>query len=146
MILVPFQSHHLMEIELQRKQKRDVTYFADPEYGAALEAGDSFTVFHDGEIAACLGVFEFWKGRGIAWAMFTEKAGKVLPALSLKARRYMKQCRFNRIEAHIDPDFKESLRWCELMGFKRETPEPMPNFSPEGKAHYLYAWTRPCLG
>lgn len=142
MILVPFHPGHLLEIQVQRKQPVDVSLFSDPSYGEALAAGDSYTAFDNGEVTACLGVFEFWKGRGIAWAMFSEKAGRILPVLSLKAKRYMKTCKFNRIEAHIDPDFKESLRWCELMGFKRETPEPMQQFSPDGKAHYLYAWIR----
>lgn len=140
MILGPFHPNHLIEIELQRATVKDVSLFSDPEYGAALAAGDALSVFDDkGELKACLGVFELMSGLGVAWAMFSQDAGRYLPAISLRARRYLRQCRFRRVEAWIDPGFEQSVRWAKLMNFQFEG--VMRKRSPTHDDH-MYAWVK----
>lgn len=139
MILAPFHRNHLIEIELQRKTPKDVGLFSDSSYGDTLAAGDSYSIFDGGEVKACLGVFDFMPGVGIAWAMFTQDAGRLLPSLSLRARRYLRTCKFRRVEAYLDPNFAESIRWAELMGFQFEG--VMKKHSPRGD-DLLYAWVK----
>ncbi len=139
MLMTPFHPNHLIEIALQRKTPKDVGLFSDPKYGESLLLGDAFSVFDGGEVRACLGVVDFLPGIGIAWAMFAQEAGKFLPALSLRARRYLRDCNYRRIEAYIDPDFAESVRWATLMNFHFEG--VMKKHAPTGD-HHLYAWVR----
>jgi hypothetical protein len=139
MILAPFLPAHLQEIELQRKTPKDVGLFSDPRYGESLLSGDAFSVFDGPTLKASLGVFDFMPGVGIAWAMFSQDAGSLLPALSLRARKYLRNCRFRRIEAYIDPNFAESIRWATLMGFQFEG--VMKKHSPRGD-DLMYAWVK----
>jgi hypothetical protein len=139
-ILGPFHPAHLLEIELQRATPKDVSLFSDPTYGEALASGDSRSVFDDaGHVRACLGVFEAMPGLGWAWAMFSPGAAKLLPEISDYARDYLATCRFRRIEGHINPAFRASIRWAKRMGFQFEG--VMRRHTPNGDAH-LYAWVR----
>lgn len=140
MILCPFHPAHLTEITLQRATPKDVGLFSDPVYAESLKHGDAFSMFDQGVLIACLGVFECWEGRGIAWAMFDERAGRFFPQLSLRARKYLRECRFQRVEAYIDEGFAASVRWAKLMGFKKEG--NMRKFSPKGADMALFAWTK----
>jgi hypothetical protein len=139
-ILGPFHPAHLLEIELQRATPKDVSLFSDPGYGEALAHGDSRSVFDEaGKVRACLGVFEFMPGLGIAWAMFSPGSWRLLPEISAMAADYLSACRFRRIEAHMNPRFRASLRWAKRMGFQFEG--VMRQHSPAGDAH-LYAWIK----
>lgn len=139
-LFAPFHPGHLLEIELQRATPKDVPLFSDPQYGEALAAGDSRSVFDEaGHVRACLGVFEFMPGLGIAWAMFSPGAAKLLPEISAHAADYLASCKFRRVEAHINPAFRASVRWAKRMGFQFEG--VMRKHSPFGDAH-LYAWIK----
>lgn len=141
MIIAPFHPGHLQEIELQRATPKDVSLFADPTYGETLAQCDAQSVLDDaGHVRACLGVFDFMPGIGIAWAMFSPGAAKLLPAISAHAKGYLAACPFRRIEAHINPNFRASIRWARRMGFEFEG--VMRQHSPTfGDAH-LYAWIK----
>lgn len=140
MIFSPFHPGHLHEIELQRATPKDVSLFADPSYGETLATCDSRSVLDDdGHVRACLGVFDFLPGVGIAWAMFSPGAAKLLPEISAYAADYLAACKFRRVEAHINPNFRASIRWAKRMGFVFEG--VMRQHTPTGDAH-LYAWVK----
>lgn len=139
-LFAPFHPGHLLEIELQRATPKDAPLFADEQYGAALAAGDSRSVLDEGgQVRACLGVFEAMPGLGWAWAMFSPGAARLLPEIEAHVREYLATCRFRRIEGHINPAFRASVRWAKRMGFQFEG--VMRSHSPAGDAH-LYAWIK----
>jgi hypothetical protein len=139
MIVAPFHPGHLREIELQRATPKDVALFTDPGYGESLAACDARTVFEDGVVRACLGVFDFMPGLGIAWAMFSPGSWHLLPEISAVAADYLSTCTYRRIEAHINPTFRPSVRWAKRMRFQFEG--VMRQHAPDGDRH-LYAWLK----
>jgi hypothetical protein len=108
-----------------------------------IQSGPAFTArTADGQILGCMGVSELWDGRGAAWAILSALVGPHLRFLTLESRRFFSTCEFRRVEAYVDASFPQGQRWCSLLGFKRETPEPMANFYDNGNAAYLYAMVR----
>lgn len=143
MIVAPFHPAHLIELRTQERQPKDLALFSDPEYGQSLASGDAFSVFDAaGELQACLGVFELWTGRGLGWALLSGNVTQLMVPITKRARAFFDASAYRRVEAYVDPNFPQALRWVELLGFKRETPEPMLNFTPTGGAQYLYARIR----
>jgi RimJ/RimL family protein N-acetyltransferase len=56
--------------------------------------------------------------------------------------KYLKDSPWHRVEAYVEPAFDEAIRWAEMLGFVRETPEPMKNFLPDRSPQYMYAYTK----
>jgi len=143
MIVAPFHPAHLIELRTQAQQPKDLALFSDPDYGQSLASGDSFSIFDSaGELQACLGVFELWRGRGLAWALLSANVHRLMLPISYRARSFFQGSKYDRIEAYIDPNFPQAIRWIELLGFVRETAEPMRKFTPTGADQYLYARIR----
>jgi hypothetical protein len=141
MLVVPFLPAHLIEIQAQPQTPKDLSIFGDPSYGESLSSGgEAFTVFHDGEILACLGVFQFWPGRGVCWAVLSSDLRKHMVGLSKRIRTFFDQSGYRRLEATIAPDFPAAIRWAELLGFEREC--LMRAYTPSGADQYLYSRVR----
>jgi hypothetical protein len=140
-IVAPFHPAHLLEIRAQPAQPKDFALFSDPEYGEQLLAGDAFSVFDAaGQVQAVLGVAPLWENRGAAWAVLSGECGPVFVAMHKQAKAYFDRCRFARVEAYIDPNFPQAVRWIELLGFQREG--LMRKFTPAGADNYLYSRVR----
>ena len=137
MHIEPFQPRHLEILVLQPSQAA-VSVFFDKDYGEALkEAGPCFTAVDDGEVLACAGVVEQWKGRAIAWGLISAHAGKQFVRIHKAVQRFLETTEFNRVEAFVDSDFDAGHRWIMMLGFEYEG--YMKAFSPLGKDCKLYA-------
>lgn len=140
MIITRFKAVHLDALQLQDAQSYFSSQIAMPGYARHLEeVGGGFTGMIDGCVVACAGCAEVWKGRAVAWALLSKDASKHMMTLHRAVNGYLKATPFHRIEAWVDEGFEPGERWLQMMGFKRETPEPMQGFRPDGGACFLYS-------
>ena len=143
--IVPYMAAHLMAMSEQDTEKYWGDAVRTPGYAKALEkAGPAHTAMRDGKVLACVGLMHQWDGRATAWAVMTKNVGGAdYLAIHRAVKRFMKLINYRRIDATVLCTFENAIRWAEMLGFKRETPEPMQNYGPDGRGHYLYAWVAP---
>lgn len=138
MIVVPFESKHLLDMQLQRAQNGSKT-FITPEYAKMLEGQYAFTAMTDeGEVVAVGGVAELWENRGLAWTFIDERASQHFVALHKLVRDFLDMLPYRRIEAETSCDFTPGHRWLRMLGFEMEA-ERMRAFQPDGSDSALYA-------
>lgn len=106
--------------------------------------GPAYTVVDpEGRVVFCAGIHHFWHGTGELWGLFSPLAGRYLETpkfakqlLELGAR----QLGYERIQAVVNPEWPEAVRFIELLGFKKET--AMKKYGPNGVDMALYAWVK----
>jgi len=139
----PFIADHLRQLALQPSQRWMQSIVDSPEYLRQLEATDTCTVFIDGVVAAICSIHHLWSGRAELVALVSQDIG---PAGMLKLHRAVKArldtLNVRRLEATVDGLFLAGHRWLLMLGFKRETPNGMPGYLPDGSTSYLYARVR----
>lgn len=117
---------------------------ADPRYRSNLARSVAGWTLRDedGHIIVSMGTLPIWPGRGQGWAVFNYSRIKPqhMVQITRLAKKYLYELSvFRRIEITVVADFDDGIRWAELLGFKRETPEPMKNYGPEGEDYYMYS-------
>jgi hypothetical protein len=142
MIIVPYQPSHLKELILQPHQQYLQTYLGNPKYAEDLLAhGPCWTGMDaNGFIYGCMGFWEFWPGRAIAWALFHQNVGKRLLTVHKAVQRHINESKYHRIEVTIDPTFEESVRWVETLGFTFEG--RLNQYTPDKRDMDMYALIR----
>lgn len=139
--VVPFKPEHLIALELQKAQ----SFFSDkwnPAYGRALEeCGGSYTGLVEGRPVICAGLVEQWEGRALAWALISEEAGPHFVHVTRLIRKILNMAQYRRIEAHVDCEFIQGIRWAEMLGFEVEA--KMSRFTAEGRDAFLYVRFKP---
>lgn len=133
MDLVPFHVNHIDLIDIQPMQREEV------RPGLSAPFGWAFTGIVDGLPVACGGLIDIWPGRAYAWALIGRDAGPWFVSIHRAVLDALRRSNCKRIEMAVDADFEEGKRWARLLGFRCETPEPMPAFLPTGRPAYLYA-------
>jgi hypothetical protein len=106
----------------------------------SLEAFESYTVIDGARVIACGGLVPQWANRSLAWAYLSADAGRHMVAITRIVRRFLAVAGVRRVEAHAT--WGAACRWLDLLGFRCETPEPMPGFLPDGTPAWLYARVR----
>lgn len=138
--ILPFQANHLAVLRLQPAQEYMASRVQADNYGVEVEGwGPAYSAMADGRIIACAGVATVWPGRGAAWALLSKDAPCHFIAVHRAVRDFLDHCGIRRIEAYVDPEFVAAHRWMRMLGFRQETPEPMPGFLEDGRAMLLYA-------
>lgn len=118
----PFAAADLRALTLQPAQAAWRGRF-DGETGLALQAsGLAWTLFDGERVIGCGGVIDRGGGRGEAWALLAQDAGRAMPAATRVVRRYLQTAPFRRIEAVTAVDFPPAGRWARLLGFENEGP------------------------
>lgn len=137
----PFHVDHLKAMRLQPSQagRSHLLQGEVLEFLAGLEA---YTAFADGQPVAACGLAEIWPGRAMAWAFLAENAGPHLVGITRAVRKFLDLKAPARTELYVDADFEPGRRWAEMLGFSCETPQPMRNFEPDGRAQYMYSRVR----
>lgn len=143
-VIVPYMAAHLMMLNEQDTEKYWGAVVNTAGYARALEkAGPAHTAMRGGKVLACCGVMPQWEGRATAWAILADNIGGAdYLAIHRAVKRFLKLIGYRRIDATVAANFPNAIRWAEMLGFKRETPEPMLNYAPDGSAHYMYSWVR----
>lgn len=136
-----FRPEHLDQLALQPAQSVARIDIANRGYGEALARHESVTVMIDHRVVACAGVVRIWEGRGELWALI---AGDIGPAgmqhLHFRARAWLRNTVWRRLEAHCDKEFLEAHRWLQLLGFIYEG--PLAKYTPDGRDCVRYARVR----
>jgi len=106
-----------------------------------LPQGYSFTALVDGKVYAMFGLVPFWKGVYEAWLIPTSDLDEhkfKMCRTSLKFFEYTaKILRARRYQCYVHSQNFLSIRWIEMMVFKKEG--LMKNFGPNQEDHFLYA-------
>jgi hypothetical protein len=118
--VLPFRAGHPSWMRLQPAQAewRDA---AEPAVLNALEAdGGAWTLLVDGRVMICGGVIDRGGGRGEAWALVAEDAGRAMAAITRAARGCLDAAPYRRVEAVTARAFRPGGRWARLLGFQSE--------------------------
>lgn len=129
----------LQQIEPQQHQR-----LPEDQHAAALlnPVGAARCALFHGKPIAAAGVVELWRDRGYAWALLGVDAAPHLLPITREIRSFLDALPCRRVEMAVDPEFPQALRWARMLGFERETPEPMRSYYPDGRSAYLYARVR----
>lgn len=134
MEIIKFVPEHLTMIDPQPWQKR-------PENALAMQdaTGHAWTAMVNDKTMACAGVVELWPGRAFAWALIDKDAGRHMIGITRAVKNTLAWLPYRRIEMAVIAGFDEGMRWAEMLGFKLETPEPMPLYFPGGESAYQFS-------
>lgn len=139
MEIVPFQTHHFLQMEVQENQ-RIASFQSTPEYLAFVEQlPGSFTILKNQEPIACFGWLEIHPGRAQIWSALSSNAGPHMVFCTRVAKRMIGLIPHKRIEAEVDAEFDAGQRWMEMLGFIKETDKPLKAHAPNGGDNYIYA-------
>lgn len=116
MIVVPYQREHVAQIRAQHAQANEVKIGEAP----AVEAGDAWSAFVDGQCIGCGGLFPMFPHRAYAWALLGVDAGPHMLAITREVRFRLDSSPFVRVEMAVDHEFPEGRRWAEMLGFEAE--------------------------
>lgn len=140
MLVVPFQPDHAMRLVLQPMQAEEKPFLSLANAQALAAAGPCYSALdEDGTVLATAGVIPQWPGRVIAWALIAHNAGPHFVRITREVKRFLATCNARRIEVAVDAAFPAAIRWAEMLGFVRETPQPMRAYGLDGRSSYLYA-------
>lgn len=134
----PFKQAHLSLLTVQEAQRWTLS-FMSPSIVHALEGMWSNTVFKHGRPICCGGVIEQRPDYGILWSFV---GSDVTPHDFLTLHRLVKlficDLPFDRLEMHVDVNFRNGHRWAKTLGFQCEAPR-MRRFLLNGTDASLYA-------
>src|SRR5262245_54719445 len=125
LIAIPFQAHHLENMQVARHQAGLVALMSGDllhATGAMLAHGPSYTLLGDGNIICCTGVFPWSQWRGQAWGYaapgFSRWRAAVIPhAIAFLDER--QNSGMHRIEAVISLVPLYPRRYAEMLGFEK---------------------------
>jgi len=86
-----------------------------------LEAAGGWAVV-DGDVLGVGGVFEQWRGTGLAWCILSRKWRRRAGEITGLVRATLFDAPFHRIETAVRCDFDGGHRWARRLGFELETP------------------------
>jgi hypothetical protein len=145
MIVVPMNDAHVRALRPQQHQQAEA---GDVEWRVAetrtlASQGSAYAVIDDdGTVLALAGIAHAWDGRGCAWTLLSEDAGRRMVTLTRSIRRYLDGLHYRRLEMYVDAQFIAGRRWAEMLGFVNETPVGMPGFLPNGNTAFMYGRVR----
>ena len=139
MDVIPFLPSHLHALILQDSQAWMEPMMRAGYADEVAHHGPCFTLTDGVTVYACAGIIHVWDGRAQAWALISKSAGQCMVRLYRAIRQFLDDCTIRRIEATVDAGFMPGHRMLLMLGFKRETSEPMRAYLPDGRNCHLYA-------
>lgn len=141
MEIVPYKQEHWDGFEPQDAQTT-IYGLVDQPTKEMMEEYEGYTGIVDGKVIGFCGVVELWPGRAVAWAWLQKGLGKKMLYVHRGVEKFLEMYNIKRLEAIVDTNHEAAIRWVEMLGFKRETPEPMQSCLPDGGSAYLYSRVR----
>ena len=137
--LIPFKPRHAEVLALHQGTLHLLASKFEQNYFDALIGPYAFTGLDpDGHILGAAGIFEYWPGRGEAWAMLDAKCKPYFRDIHRACKRNLEVAPYHRIEAVVDEGYEEGHRWCRLLGFELEAPL-MKSYFTDKRSASLYA-------
>jgi len=121
---VRFKAEHLAQIEEHsfRMCGSISAGITDAQLERLEQRGHSYSVIDGDKVLACAGVTEVWPGRAEAWALLDKNLKDDFIKVHNQVKKFLENVDVDRVEALVDADFKEGLRWVKALGFKVEAP------------------------
>ena len=141
--IVPFDMAHVNLMDLKEEYVDEV--FRTPagleQLEIAAEAGDAFTLMHDGRILCVGGVSNVWTGVGQVWLIPSQYVNDYSLIFVKYVKNFlgsmMKSHGLHRMQAVISAELPNGQKWITKLGFTKEG--LMAHYSPNGIDYYLYA-------
>lgn len=132
-----------MDALLMRPREEEIFKVVDKEMDRLIKdnhKGCSFTGFTEDRIIGCAGILPLWDGVGHAWVVMSRDYKKHRIWIHKQVRDMFFKIavgkKFRRVQANVQCDFYDAVRWIEALGFKPES--ILRQYGPDGKDHYMY--------
>jgi hypothetical protein len=135
----PFKASDLAELILQPAQRAWQERITPQEAAHLEQTGNAWTLRTD-RVIGCGGVLDRGGGRGEAWALIAQDAGRDMIAATKAVRRYFETAPYRRIEAVTAANFPAAERWVAIMGGRFEG--LMEAFCEDGTDAKRWAWVK----
>ena len=133
-----------MDALLMRQREQETFKIVDKDLDKLIKdnhKGCSFTGFTTDKIIGCAGILPVWSGVGHAWVVLGSDYKKHRIWLHKQVKdmffKIAVGMKFRRVQANVQCDFYDAVRWIEALGFEGES--IMKEYGPDGKDHYMYA-------
>lgn len=136
--VIPFLPEHVLQMRLQPRQIRLLSYELEPHIDTLNQAGPAVTAVAHGQVIGCAGVVEQGFGNGTLWGFISQDAGPHFLRLHRIGERLLRLNPLRRIESSTEVDFVQGCRWLELLGFQSEG--ILRQYGPDGSDHVRYSW------
>ena len=136
--VVPFISAHLDLIDLHETMSFMNGRMGNG-YGEGLASYPSYSYISNSKVLACAGVFPLGTYRYQAWALMSKDSGQSMVGITKEVKKFLGMFEGKRVETHVLYGFDAGEKWMKMLGFKKETSEPMRKYGDDGKDYYLYA-------
>lgn len=138
MNIVRMRAEHVQAVQLQEAQAFAIPMItAEHAQQLANADGVAWTALDGDEVIACAGIVQVHEQRGIAWAMFSDRALRQFKLIHRVARAVLERSQWRRIEMTVDVRHDAAIQWAERLGFEREG--VMRAVTPDGRDCFLYA-------
>ena len=132
-----------MDALLMRQREQETFKIVDKDLDKLIKdnhKGCSFTGFTTDKIIGCAGILPVWSGVGHAWVVLGSDYKKHRIWLHKQVKdmffKIAVGMKFRRVQANVQCDFYDAVRWIEALGFEGES--VMKEYGPDGKDHYMY--------
>jgi RimJ/RimL family protein N-acetyltransferase len=138
MNIVRMRAEHVPAVQLQEAQAFAIPMItAEHAQQLANADGVAWTALDGDDVIACAGIVQVHEQRGIAWAMFSDRALRQFKLIHRVARAVLQRSQWRRIEMTVDVRHDAAIQWAERLGFEREG--VMRAVTPDGRDCFLYA-------
>ncbi len=135
----PFRAGHLRYVTPQAAQKDELEAIRVAGLAEMLEGPYALSGWRDGRCIGAAGLQQVFAHRAACWMLLSEEAEDHMVAITRKVRRVVALSPYRRVELTVDTGFPNGHKFAELLGFKRETDEPLQAYGPAGNAEHMYA-------
>lgn len=145
-VIVPFVASDMERIDIREEQKElrdaaDFGYQSLTVYGQALKhltyKDYAYTALGEKGIYAVGGIIQMWEGSYEVWSMFSVHTNRAGLSLAKAIKKGINKIKKGRLQAYVDVDFTEAIRFIEWLGFEREA--TLKQYGLGGKDNYIYA-------
>lgn len=138
MHITHFEPAHILAMDIQPHQAW-MRQAVEEGYGEFLARGVAETLWRDGKPVACYGGTLLWPGNGEVWAVFARDMGISMSVAHRAARALIAANPQPRLQAYVDAEFSEGVRWVFQLGFKVEG--KLSAYFPNGNDAFVFART-----
>lgn len=142
-IVVPYQPAHMLALQGRQAEVASIRALGGAEQAAALcDRGElAYSVLVGDRPVACIGITDYWRGVGAAWAFMSPDAPRYFKTIhggvSMFLRRVLEDGEFHRIETSVLVGFTAGHRWALRLGF---VPEGLKRqYGPDRADYIAYA-------
>jgi len=141
--LSKMKTSDLLEMEL-RERDLDMLSSMDDWLGKlweALNKGYGFTIYHEDEVVACIGITNIVTGVAEIWAITGVLVDKYPKDFHKTCQRIIDYAfeidNLHRLQCTAEASFDKTIKWLENLGFEREG--VLRNYTPDKKDMCIYA-------